>query len=117
MAWDLRRTYYYLVCFAALIMLVIGTVSAVRNVLDLAMPEDVYRPSAMEYRMRFDRPGQEGEAPYTREELEKMADEEADRNRRSAQRRAVRNLIGNLALILVAAPLYGYHWRQVRRLE
>ena len=114
MGWDLRRTYYYLVCFAALIMVVIGTVSAVGNVLDLVMPEEMYRPTAMDYMHRMN-PEAEGEgSPFTREELEQMAEQEAQRNERAARRRAVRGLIGNLVLILIAAPLYAYHWREVR---
>ena len=114
MAWELRRTYYYLVCFAALIMLVIGTVSAVRNVLDLVMPEEAYRPTAVDYMHRMNRGPEGEELPFTKEEMERLAEEEAHRNERAARRRAVRGLLGNLALIVIAAPLYLYHWREVR---
>lgn len=119
MAWDVRQTYYYLVCFATLIMMIIGVVRAVENTLDLAMPEEPYRPSVVDVYQRTVRPPlsppDTSEVPFSREELEQIADEEADRMRRQTQRRALRNLIGSLALILVAAPVYVYHWRRVRR--
>lgn len=44
MAWDIRRTYYYLVCFATLLMVIIGAVTVVQNTLDLVLPREVYMP-------------------------------------------------------------------------
>lgn len=118
MAWDVRQTYYYLVCFATLLMVIIGTAQAVRNTLDLVLPTDPYTPSALDLRERYGpRPGVAAEDPaYTREELEEMAREEAERQRRQQHRNDLRNLLGNLALVLIAAPVYVYHWRHVRRL-
>lgn len=120
MAWDVRQTYYYLVCFATLIMMIIGVVRGVENTLDLALPEEPYRPSAVDVYQRMHRPAAapaDTTDPFTREELEQMADEEADRMQRQSRRRALRSLIGSIALILVAAPVYAYHWRRVRREE
>lgn len=119
MAWDVRQTYYYLVCFATLLMLIIGSVQLVRNTLDLVIPEESYRMTPVDVHNRFQRPVGDSadEVPYTREELEEMAEEEAARNERQARRRALRNLLGNIALILIAAPVYVYHWRKVRGLE
>ncbi len=116
MAWDIRKTYYYLVCFATLIMLIIGSVQVVQNTLDLVIPEEPYRPSPMDMYHRFDRPGSEtsSEIPYAREELKQMAEEEAATMQRQARRRALRNLLGSLALILISAPVYFYHWKMVR---
>lgn len=116
MAWDIRRTYYYLVCFATLLMLIIGAVQVVNNVVDLALPAEPYRPSMVEMAERH-RQAPGGEPLYSREELQQMADEEAERMRRDQRRNNIRNLIGSLALIGIAAPVYLYHWRQVRRAE
>ncbi len=116
MAWDIRKTYYYLVCFAMLIMLIVGSVQVVQNSLDLIFPEEAYRMSPIDMYHRYPQPAGEpsAEAPYSRQELEVMAEEESERMQRQAQRRALRNLIGSLALILISAPVYFYHWRKVR---
>lgn len=116
MAWDIRKTYYYLVCFATLIMLIVGSVQVVQNTLDLVMPEEVYRPSPIDMYQRYQRPGEEAmvEAPFTRQELQQMSDEEAARMQRQSRRRALRNLLGSLALLLISAPVYFYHWKKVR---
>lgn len=120
MAWDIRQLYYYLVCFATLLMVIIGTVQAVRTTLDLVLPTDIYRPSTLEVyeRLRREREATgEIEPALTREELEQIAEEESARYRENQQRSAIRRLLGNIALILIAAPVYVYHWRQVRRYE
>lgn len=116
MAWDIRKTYYYLVCFATLIMLIVGSVQVVQNTLDLVMPEEMYRPSPIDMYQRYQRPGEETtfEAPFTRQELQQMSDEEAARMQRQSRRRALRNLLGSLSLILISAPVYFYHWKKVR---
>lgn len=118
MAWDVRQTYYYLVCFATLIMVIIGVVQVIQNGLDLALPEEPYRPSAMDMYQRMRGPTTDEEpTPFTREELDAMAEEEAERMRRETRRRNIRSLIGSLALVAVATPVYLYHWRRVRRDE
>ena len=116
MAWDVRQTYYYLVCFATLLMVIIGGVQVVRAGLDLALPDEPYRPSPLDLQERFMRPRADTTGlGLSRAELEQMAEEEAARQDRANRRRALRRLLANLALILIAAPVYVYHWRQVRK--
>ncbi len=115
MAWDIRRTYYYLVCFATLLMVIIGIVLATQNALDLALPTEPYRPMPAELAERGQTDG--SGSPYTRAELEKMADEQARVEAQRQQRFALRRLLGNLALTFIAGPVYLYHWRRVRHLE
>lgn len=119
MAWEIRSTYLYLVCFATLMMVIVGTVMTVRNALDLALPTEPYRPTPVELYERTRvhpgvHPGAVEPAPFTREELQQMADEEAERMRREQRRSDVRDLLGSLALLLIAAPVYLYHWRLLR---
>lgn len=82
MAWDARTTYYYLVCFVTLLMVIFGTVRVVQHGLDLLLPEEPYRPSPVELRERTLRPPGQADTTFTREELEEMAEEEAARQRR-----------------------------------
>ena len=109
MAWDVRQTYFYLVCFATLLMVIIGTVQVAGRVLDLAFPEEPY-PAVLE-RPRPTPPDAELDSFE-----ETRAREEAHRVRQQ-RRRDVRDLLASLALVLVAAPVYLYHWRRVRRLH
>lgn len=110
--WTPRRTYLYLVCFTTLIMTLIGAVQTVRHALDLALPEAAYVPSPLD--VYSYRPAQEADSPYSREEIEAMAEAQAEQAQRSQRRRALRDLLGSLALLGLAVPVYRYHWRRVR---
>lgn len=89
--------------------------TVVQNTLDLVLPREVYMPSRIDLYERM-RAQPEG-STLTREELEQIAREDAERMRRDQYRNALRSLLGSLALVLIAAPVYVYHWRQVRRSE
>ena len=120
MDWNPRTTYYYLVCFATLMLSIFGGVQIVRQGLDLAFPSTGYYPSPIDVYQRYQvRPpqGEEAEVPFTREELKQMAEEESERQRRDAWNRTMRELLGSLALLLIALPTYLYHWRQIRQME
>lgn len=116
MALDTRRLYYYLVCLITLVMVIVGGVQVVNRTLDLIMPPEPYRPTPYEISERAQR-GTEEVDPARREELEAQAERAAERQRRDMRRGALRGLIGSLALIGIAGPIYLYHWRKVRVME
>ena len=113
MAWDVRQTYYYLVCFATLLMVIIGTVQVAGRILDLSIPDEPYPPVVE--RPRPAPPGEDGES--VEESFEETRAREQAFHMRQQRRRYVRDLLGSLALVLVAVPVYLYHWRRVRRLD
>ena len=123
MSWNIRSVYYYLVCFATLLMLVFGTVQIANHVLNLVLPPDTYGPSAIDMyervRARPMQPNQPGALADTlsEETLKRMAEEENERIRRMQRRSDARGILHSLALVLIAGPVYLYHWRRVRRTE
>ena len=100
--WDIRSIYLYLVCLVTLIMLIFGTAGLVRNVAELLYPQ----PVAEAPRVTAVALAEQGYDP------EQFAREQ-EIQREWATRSAVLGLVGNLALVLVAGPLYRYHWRRV----
>ncbi|HEX7069283.1 MAG TPA: hypothetical protein VF190_00690 [Rhodothermales bacterium] len=122
MSWDVRSVYYYLVCFATLLMLVFGSVNIVNHALNLILPPPTYSPSAIDLyermRVRPVNPDQPGTAAtsdtLSAETVERMAEEERVRMEKMQLRNDVRSLLHSLALVLIAGPLYIYHWRRVR---
>ena len=121
MSWDVRSVYYYLVCFATLLMLVFGGVQVVQHALNLTLPRDAYGPSAIDMyeRMRMRPYPAPGEATATadtlsEETIRRLAEEERQRMNEMQRRDDLRNLLRSLALVVIAGPLYRYHWRRVR---
>jgi hypothetical protein len=100
--WSLRNIYLYAVCLITLIMVIVGTANGVRNVVELAYPDPGYAYWSVPVKV----PGESG---MTEEELA-----EQERLQRAQQtRQGALNLAGNAALVLIAGPLYVYHWRKI----
>ena len=99
--WSLRNIYLYLVCLITLIMVIVAAVGLIRNVVELVYPDPGY----------YDEPRVvDGEPPETDPEIL-----ERDRERRLATERrwTILSLVGNTAMLLVAGPVYLYHWRKI----
>lgn len=98
--WSLRNIYLYLVCLITLIMVIVATVGLVQNTVRLVYPEVGYF---------YETPVDKGGDGLTEEEIERQR--ELDQQR--ARQQAVYSLVGNVAMLLVAGPLYVYHWRKI----
>jgi predicted DNA repair protein MutK len=96
--WSLRNIYLYLVCLITLIMVIVAVVGLVRSTVELLYPDPGYY-------MAEPVKGEDRSA----EDIEK----EREYQLASSRRYAVLNLVGNVAMLLVAGPLYVYHWRKI----
>lgn len=106
--WNIRTIYLYLVSFVALLMIIIGSVQVIQNAVDF-----VYYP-AKYYS------GPEVGAPPGGQTvaLEVIAEQKrADQERWEQQMRYDRaqRFAKSLALLLVALPIYFYHWRRIQK--
>jgi len=96
--WSLRNIYLYLVCLITLVMVIVAAVGLVRSSVELAYPD----PGM--YSIPIEKvPGQ------TQADLARQAKVA----RESSRRQAVLSIVGSLAMLLVAGPVYVYHWRKI----
>lgn len=103
--WSPRYIYLYLVCIVTLVMVIFATVNLVRSVVELVYPQPVmaFAPEPLK-------------AGDVDAEALAAAQREQERNQRQwATRNAVLSIIGNATLLVIAGPLYLYHWRKVER--
>ena len=99
--WSLRNIYLYLVCLITLIMVIVGAATAVRSAVDIAYPDPGYLT---------ERPLDEnGDPLYTDAEWERQQ----DLAQASTFRYALLSLVGSLSFVVVAGPVYVYHWRKI----
>ncbi len=112
MRWDIQHVYFYLVSFVAMILLIIGAVNLTQTAIAYLtpVPED--------YRYMFD----EASIKNWEEEFgPALVQQEKERfetiARENNQRNLLRDLIGSLAYIVIALPVYLYHWRKIPLLE
>ena len=102
---TLRNAYLYLVCLITLVVSLFAAVSLVRSVVGLAYPDPGYY-GYYEFPTPADGSGDEID-PRERERQEQLA-------RDSQRRQEVLSLVGSATTLLVAGPLYLYHWRRVQ---
>lgn len=95
---TLRSLYLYLVCLITLVISIFAAVSVVRNTVELAYPDPGY------YGAPAKEPGLSEDEQRRQEDLA----------RDSQRRQAVLGLVGSGTLLLIAVPLYAYHWRRVQ---
>jgi hypothetical protein len=103
---TLRNVYLYLVCLITLVVAIFAAVSLVRSVVALAYPD----PGAYGYYGYYPaEPGMEGQSidEEERARQEQLAED-------TARRQALLDVVGSATTLLIAAPVYAYHWRRVQ---
>lgn len=92
--WTVRNTYLYLVCLITLVIVIVGAVGTVRGLVTLIYPE----PARV----------------VTDLGLEKgVLEADMVAQQQWSQRYAVLELVHNVALLAIAAPVYVLHWRKI----
>jgi hypothetical protein len=99
--WSLRNIYLYLVCLITLIMVIVAAVGLVRSAVELVYPDPGYY-----YSVPIEKGGTDGRS-------QEDIDAERKSQEEQSRRQAILNLVGNGAMLLVAGPLYVYHWRKI----
>jgi hypothetical protein len=102
--WSLRNLYLYLVCLITLIMVIFSSVNLVRAVIELTYPDPGYFVAVPVTA--------DGKPSTDQAEIEKQ---QRDMQRQQNTRYAVLNLVGSGTMLLVAGPLWIYHWRKIER--
>lgn len=109
----IKNIYLYLVSFVTLMMIVVSLYSLI----DTSLKQWVFTEADRYYYETMPKPviGNGEEAKMTDEqwqiEQERMATQE-ERNRKSNLQR---DLTRNISMLLVALPLFAYHWYLIRR--
>lgn len=102
MKFSLRLLYLYLFSFVGLLITVIGSI----QIVDLTLKTYVFKVSEYSY---FPEPVKlEGESVVDPEEFRRRNEEEQSNQRK-------RQFSNSLAMILVGAPVYLYHWKTIKK--
>ncbi len=101
--WSLRNIYLYLVCLITLIMVIVGAAQAVRSAVELLYPDPV---GTVAGKVPTD---DSGKPIYSEEEWKRQQ----EAGKESQRRYAVLSLVSSLAFVLIAGPVYVYHWRKI----
>jgi hypothetical protein len=95
---TLRNMYLYLICLITLVISIFAAVNLVRSAVELLYPDPGFYAS-------------EGREPTITQEEQQRREAAA---RDSQRRQAVLGLVGSGTTLLIAGPIYAYHWRRVQ---
>lgn len=115
-SWDIRRIYLYLVSFATLMMMIVGTVQFLQGVVNIAYPNPEPGPGYADVKMRYS-DAAKNNPQITEAEINKQIAEEQAQAAKSQRYYEIRSMIGSLMMFLVALPVYLYHWRKIQKSE
>jgi hypothetical protein len=109
--WSIKNLYLYLVCLVTLFLFIGGTISAINTAVQLAMPDrpnipivNIYYP---EFREGIDEP-LFNPPPLAELEERRTEQENMEQHYRGY---TWRSLLNSIALMIISAPFYLYHWR------
>jgi hypothetical protein len=93
---DWRSLYLYAVCLITLLVVLFSVVSLINAIMNAVFPDPAYIDV------------------YSKPENSPSADL-LDQQERNNQIRAIKSIFTSLTTIVVATPLYLYHWRQTKK--
>ena len=101
MKFNIRLLYLYLFSFVGLLITIIGSI----QIVDLGIKSYVFRVSEYRY---YVEPVVNEKQTISPEEMERRNKEEETNQRK-------RQLSNSIAMILVGAPVYLYHWKTIKK--
>ena len=109
--WSPRNIYLYTVCLITLVIAIFATVNLVRAAVELVYPE----PQASVYEVLIPSREPGAESPEAPEVVERQLVEQREIQRQWSIRSSILKLVGSVTMLLVALPLYVYHWRKIEK--
>lgn len=119
--WSIDHLYFYIVCFVMLITIIVGVTGLVRAGVDLLIPvpdAQIGRPFPV-YEVPTGRDGEQSKLPKDVIEREVAEQNKINQEReiKNSSNSAMQNIFRSIAQLLVAFPVYLYHWRMIPLLQ
>ncbi len=125
--WSIHNIYFYLVCFVTLIMIIFGITQLVRAGIELMVPvPEMTRTGAYPIRAPVPPYSEPRQDPWKNsrlpervieQELEQQEAFNINRQKENDLHNAIQQLFRGLASLLIAFPVYLYHWRKIPLLD
>ncbi|MCK4261174.1 MAG: hypothetical protein KAX49_19525 [Halanaerobiales bacterium] len=118
MSFKIREFYYYAVCFVTLIMCIFAITGLVNTIADMFFPYPPYTPSKIELLknpkvLESDISDNQKIQQWVEEEQQMIKERETQQKRHQI----ARDFSRSISFLLVAFPIYLYHWRRVIKFE
>lgn len=118
--WGVDQLYFYLVCFVMLITMIIGITGLVRAGINIILPLPDAPPS--KYVRELEPPSSDAnKSQFSADVIESEINKQKEFSKISEQKnhsnQITLQLLRGLAQLIIAFPVYIYHWRKIPLLE
>jgi hypothetical protein len=106
----IREIYFYLICLVALILFIVSLVTIYDSAINYAKPTTYMTKSSMlmQYKQQY--------TDFSDVEINKMLDEEIATSVGIERIIALKGLFRGILLIIIAIPLFIFHWKKAQGL-
>jgi hypothetical protein len=113
-SWSVRNLYFYLVCLVTLFLFVGGAISTINSAMQLALPDKPNVPLTYVYYPEYR--GEPAQPVFDPPPLAELEQRRAEQEKMDIyyQGYTKRSLLNSIALMIIAAPFYLYHWNKVK---
>lgn len=115
----IKNLYLYLVSFAALMMIVVSSATLLGNVLKLTVfpqADNWYTGGYIPYGCEGG-PIDPGRPTSTPEQCAKEKERYQEEQEKNKQARLQQSVVWSISFLIVAIPLFGFHWHLIRKKE
>ncbi len=104
-----REIYLYIVCIIAIIVFIVGLIMVYNGTIDYVRPTTYMTKSSIVAMYST-----EQYPDLSTDEIEQLAQEELDASIQSAKDLAFKDLLRGVLLVVIAIPLFAFHWRKAQ---
>ena len=104
-----REIYLYIVCIAAIIIFIVGLVMVYNGAINYVRPTTYMTKSnilAMYSQDQYEN--------LSKEEIDQLAEEELNTSLQNEKDMAFKDLLRGVLLVIIAIPLFAFHWRKAQ---
>jgi hypothetical protein len=106
-----REIYFYIICIVAIIIFIIGLIMTYDGTINYVRPTTyMTKPSVAGMY------SQEQYKNLSSEEINKLVEEEINASLQNERDIAFKNLFRGVLLVIIAIPLFAFHWRKAQQM-
>lgn len=104
-----REIYLYIVCIIAIIVFIVGLIMVYNGAINYIRPTTYMTRSSIAAMYST-----EQYPDLSKEEINQLAEEELEASVQSAKDLAFKDLLRGVLLVVIAIPLFAFHWRKAQ---
>ncbi len=107
---SIREIYFYIVCLIAIVIFIIGLVGLSDGIANYIKPNSYMTKASIAPSY------QSQNSTLSAEEINKMVEEEIANSLANDRNFALKSILRNSIMIVIAIPLFAFHWRKAQQL-